>query len=193
MEEKGDFYYDTVYTAGGENKTYHKHYSQTPYIEIWNKALEIITQVKNPNILDIGCGVGQFANLLFDNGISNYTGLDFSTVAINLAKKTNVQYKENFLCEDIYTSNIYKKQYNIVTMLEVLEHIEKDIQILGNIRKGINIIFSVPNFTSGGHVRYFKNKSEIVNRYKNIVHIKQIFQYNIGSINKIYLVDSIKV
>ncbi|GAA0733502.1 class I SAM-dependent methyltransferase [Clostridium oceanicum] len=193
MKEERALYYNSVYTAGGANKSYHKHYSKSQYIEIWNKALELIKGIKNCSILDVGCGPGQFANLLFDNNINNYMGLDFSTVAIDLAKKINPRYKEKFLCDDIYTSNVYKKGYNVIIMLEVLEHLQEDMKVLKNIEKESNVIFSVPNFICKGHVRCFKNKFEIVNRYKDIIDIKQIFEYKLSSTGKIYLVDSIKI
>ncbi|WP_343761091.1 class I SAM-dependent methyltransferase [Clostridium oceanicum] len=193
MKEQESLYYNKVYDCGGLDKTYHKHYSQSRYIKIWNEALEIIKEIKNCNILDIGCGAGQFANLLFDNNIKSYVGIDFSKVAINLAKKTNAPYKEKFLLHNIYTSDVYKQEYNTVTILEVLEHLEKDIDVLEKIKPKSNVIFSVPNYGGKGHVRYFNNISEIINRYKGFVKIKEIFEYTMEGSNKIYLVNSIKI
>lgn len=192
VEEKGDLFYDEVYKSGGYDKMYFKHYSKTQYAGGWEKAIEIIKQINDPRVIEIGCGPGQFANLLFDNGITNYKGIDFSSEAINLAKITNEKYNELFCLDNAYTSKIYYEDYNIAILFEVLEHVSNDIDLIKKIRKNTDILFSVPNFYSESHIRWFNNEKEIINRYKDLLNIKQIITFNISTINKLYLVFSEK-
>ncbi|MGD6780745.1 methyltransferase domain-containing protein [Sutcliffiella horikoshii] len=96
MEKKQEFY-DEVYKKGGSRRSYHRHYSESIYYPIWKKALELLkSNTLSPNILDLGCGVGQFANYLFDEGFYLYRGIDFSKEAILLAQKVNYKYRNFF-------------------------------------------------------------------------------------------------
>lgn len=192
IQSDNSYIYDQIYKTGGYNQAYFKHYSETPYIDMWNKALEIIIGLDNPKIIDIGCGPGQFANLLFDNGITDYKGIDFSREAIQLAKDRNINFSNLFTIDDIYTTNIFNDSYNTAILFEVLEHVEDDLSILNRIKSKTKILLSVPNFHSKNHVRFFKNATEIVNRYNNIIEIEDIYTFNINSINKLFLVIGTK-
>lgn len=152
------------------------------------KALQIIKEEKCPRVIDIGCGPGQFANLLFDNEIVDYKGIDFSSEAIKLAKLRNEKYSDLFFIDDAYMSNIYYGDYNIAILFEVLEHIQDDLRILRKIRSGAKVLFSVPNFQSKSHIRVFNNGEEIINRYNNIIEIDKIYTFNISDVNKLFLV-----
>lgn len=183
----GSDMYDEIYKVGGYNKAYFKHYSETLYINIWNKALQFIKGIESPKIIDIGCGPGQFANLLFDNNIFDYKGIDYSKEAIKIAKTLNSTLSSNFYIDNAYTSSIFMEEYNIVTLFEVLEHMDEDIKIINRIKKGAVVLFSVPNYMSKGHVRYFSSKDEISNRYNSTVDIKEIHEFYITETNIIYL------
>ncbi|PKM50829.1 MAG: hypothetical protein CVV02_10065 [Firmicutes bacterium HGW-Firmicutes-7] len=185
--------YDDIYKNGGYGGAYFKHYSETLYIDIWYKAASIIKRISNPMIIDIGCGPGQFANLLFDFGIINYKGIDYSAEAIKLAKLRNDKYNERFYLDNAYTSNIYEEEYNIVTLFEVLEHVEEDITLLNKIKKDSIVLFSVPNYLSRGHVRCFHSKEEIYERYKQTVEINEIYESQLNEVNKLYLAVSVKL
>lgn len=160
-------YFDKVYT---EWKPYSEHYSkQDPFIlNVFNKALESIKILKKDSkIIEIGCGSGLFANMLFDNGYTNYLGIDFSLQAINLAKKANAVYEEHFICDNAFEFlNTYSEMDNSVFIIfEVLEHINNDIDLLELIPANSKIIFSVPNFKSFNHLRTFNDLDEIEKRY----------------------------
>lgn len=185
--------YDDIYTNGGYDEAYFKHYSETLYVDIWFKAAHIIKNLNNPKVIDIGCGPGQFANLLFDFGITNYKGIDYSKEAIKMAKLRNNKYREHFCLDNAYTSDIYSDAYNVVTLFEVLEHIDDDITLLNNIRKGTLVIFSVPNYISKGHLRCFKSKEELYNRYNDIVKITDVTAFDLTETNKIYLIIGVKL
>ena len=160
---------------------------------MWIKALEIIKNFSEPQIIDIGCGPGQFAEYLFDNGISKYQGIDFSSEAIEMAKKRNSQHGELFAVSNAYSSDIFDTSYNIVVLFEVLEHIEDDLKILERIRKGSNVLCSVPNFCSAGHLRWFETEMKIMQRYNRIMRIDKIYKFDVGVNNKIYLLSALKI
>lgn len=186
-EENSDFY-NIAYQSGGWNETYFKHYSETHYYEIWLKALELIKKVDKPNIVDIGCGPGQFAKLLLDNGIKDYRGIDFSQEAIKYAKIRNDKNRSLFNVDNAYTTSLFNEEYNTVVIFEVLEHVDEDLKILSRIRAGSTILFSVPNFYSDGHVRWFNSKQKIIERYKKYVEFEDILSFSVGGMNKIFLI-----
>lgn len=105
--------------------------------------------------------------MLFDNGFTNYIGIDFSNKAIELAKKANPQYENNFVCADAF-SFLKSYQYDektVFTTFEMLEHINKDRELLEMLPIGSDIIFSVPNFKSFNHLRTFDSLDAIKSRY----------------------------
>jgi len=123
----------------------------------------------NPSILDVGCGTGMFAKLLYKYGYTRYSGFDFSAVRVKIARKVVPNFsffKKNML--DRGMQDIYPLYDNIVA-LEVLEHIENDIEFLRSIPAGKTIIFSVPNYLSRTHVRAFPNQETVRERYSEVL------------------------
>jgi len=192
LSEKNSNFYDDLFESGGWNDMYFKHYRESHYYRIWLSALEKLKHITYPNIIEIGCGPGQFANLLFDSGFNNYQGIDFSSEAIKYAKIRNSEYKNLFNIDNAYTSNIFNTDYNTVIIFEVLEHVDDDLIILEKIRKNSFVLFSVPNFYSDGHVRWFNSKQDVFLRYKEYVEYEEIQEHSVGGLNKIYLISGNK-
>jgi 2-polyprenyl-3-methyl-5-hydroxy-6-metoxy-1,4-benzoquinol methylase len=110
-----------------------------------------------------------------------------------MAKENNQKYSEVFVVDNAYTSELYDDKYNTVVVLEVLEHIENDLLLLERIRKGSTVIFSIPNFNSESHMRWFDSTSDILKRYENFLAFESIHEFNSSPYkNKIYLVKSVK-
>lgn len=134
---------------------------------------DIISLLPEPNvcsrIVDLGCGVGYFAKILYEMGYVKYVGIDFSQDMLNHAKK-NAPYYDYFLLS-LYDEEIeeFLSEYDLFTIIETLEHIENDCQVLEKLPIGSMIIGSVPSSFSSGHVRVFKGISEVVRRYDNII------------------------
>lgn len=192
-KEKNASFYNRAYKDGGWNKEYFKHYANSNNYETWKKVTSWITEIPDCKIIEIGCGPGQLANMLFDNGIIDYHGIDFSKVAINIAKTKNPNFAHCFDVEDAFKSEIFHLDYNVVIILEVLEHIEDDIILLKRIKGPTRVIFSVPNFDSQAHVRWFTDKDEIIERYSDIVKIDFVHEICYpNSPNKVFLMNGIK-
>lgn len=173
--------YDVIYKAGGCRGIYRRHYRNTPYYPLWKKAASYI-DLKS-RILDLGCGPGQFAQMLFDMGVKNYRGIDFSAEAIRMAREKG----SGFICADILTCDY--GDYDTVVCLETLEHIPGDLAVIGRIKKGASIIFSVPDYDSPTHVRLFKDMKKVKNRYGRLIDIRESSEFIISekSFGKIYL------
>ena len=170
FERDADFY-DSVYQTGGHLGSYHLHYSESPYLKVWRRGLEIITTLGNPAVLDIGCGPGQFANLLYDNGITTYTGIDHSTEAVKLARQNVPAWEGRFIAGDVFSPGILPNNFDIAVLFEVLEHMERDIELLTLFPEGKRVLFSVPSYSSPSHVRRFKTSQSVSKRYRRIVDI----------------------
>lgn len=188
MEQNSKFY-DEIYEKGGHKMQYFKSPEKSIYYPIWEKISNLIYE--NEKIIDLGCGVGQLAELLIKEGKTYLLGIDFSEIAINKAKE------KNLYCDFIIRNLLEEETYDLIQegeiflCCEVLEHIEKDLSIIKNLKKGKRLIFTVPNFLSKGHVRCFKNEEEIKKRYEDLIKIDYIYSFSLSKENIIYLIDSI--
>lgn len=64
---------------------------------------------------------------------------------------------------------LHEADYDCCISLEFLEHVENDVNVVDQIRKGTRCIFSVPNFDSSAHVRYFSSEGEVRQRYGGLL------------------------
>ncbi len=159
-KEKGpDFYTGKGYMKSGAFKN---------NLPIYQAAFDMLPHVNEcKQIIELGCGVGYFAQLT--TNAYNYIGIDFSKLVINKAIEINPNKK--FILGNLLDNNIIKlyKKDCIYVCLETIEHIQDDIKLIKSIPSGSYFIFSVPNRDFTSHVRFFKNKNEIIKRYSNII------------------------
>ena len=127
-KEKNSDYYDNVYKQ-------YKHYSldvdgyHTCYTQLYLFVKNLLQ--KEEKILELGCGTGQFAEILINEGYNYKFGIDFSEYAIQLSKercKINL-----FMKYDLYDLEISKIDFDTIIALEVFEHLENDIKIINSI------------------------------------------------------------
>jgi len=174
-EEKDSSYYDKIFS---EKKEFQVSYRDTPYWVQWTQVINFLGQDKDQRILEIGCGTGQFAEFLLDEGFKNYLGFDFGERAIKLAKERVPDF--SFVVSDALSGEVYKNAYDTVICLEVLEHIKNDLNVLMNIEEGKIIIFSLPNFYDNSHIRWFISERQIKKRYYKLLDIQRMVR--IGNI-----------
>ncbi len=195
-KEKGKSAYNKIYTEGGYGGAYFKKANDVPiYNDLWKNVAYLVSQAGYTKVIDLGCGPGQFAEIMNSvNDKIEYIGYDFSDVAISRAKLKNIP-NCSFSVKDLYNYSLeddfIKSQAYVC--LEVLEHLEGDLSLLEKIPKGKEIFFSVPNYDSSGHVRVFKNRKEVLDRYCHMLemaHQKTISWNN--SKNKIFIFSAIK-
>ncbi len=184
MERQAQWY-DEFYKGSLE---YKKEPKDSIYRHVWDKALFLIHDEK---VVDLGCGSGQFAKLLLNNGKTFVCGIDFSSEAIAIAQKLNPEHKEKFIVGNLLgTLNL--PEYDLAVCFEVLEHIVKDLDVINKIEPGSRFIFSVPNFNDQAHVRKFNSETQIIKRYSELIDIYQIFRLKTKRNNTIFLVDSMR-
>jgi len=169
--EKDKEFYNRVYST---EEKYADNYKELPYYPVFLVAKGMIGEIENPRIIELGCGTGQFAQMLWDNGFKEYLGIDLSERAIHNARMMSPQ---AFEVEDIRSYVVDAEKFNTIVALEVFEHIKYDLEMLGGLPSGISIIFSLPTFDGPGHVRFFKRKEDIEVRYSEQVDIQEIVKY----------------
>lgn len=181
--------YDDSYKTGGPGGTYRKNYTQSFYYPSWKHAMSYLSAMnRNISILEIACGPGQFANMLFDYGFLDYTGFDYAAEGIALAKKNNPSHKECFFVADAFQTELLQNKYDLVICFEALEHIQKDLELLQRILPGTKLLLSVPNFDDPYHVRYFRSEKDVQERYGKIVHITNISKSMLSEVNCLYYI-----
>jgi len=146
------------------NERYHAHYTNSHYYFLWSVIGYHLLNREPVNILDVGCGPGQFAMFLKDIGITNYVGLDFSTERITHAKINMPNSK--FVVADAFKSDLIKDiTFDTIVCMEFLEHVNEDLKFIKRLNEGVHFIGTVPNFPYFSHVRHFKDSKEVIKRY----------------------------
>jgi trans-aconitate methyltransferase len=97
-------------------------------------------------------------------GVDAYRGLDFSEVAVSMARKTVPHF--DFRQADARTPSGYEGfDCDAVICMEVLEHIEDDLDVISNFPTGPLCLMTVPNFPWRSHVRCFETEDSVHERY----------------------------
>jgi 2-polyprenyl-3-methyl-5-hydroxy-6-metoxy-1,4-benzoquinol methylase len=163
-------WYDDYYKEHA--KEYELPYEMSRYFTQWNLIIDsILPKVGNdPWILELGCGPGEFGEMLAAHGYHRYLGIDFSKEAMKIAK-TKIPYTK-LLCGDFMKFGgieIPSCGVDVVICLETLEHLQDDQEVLRRLWPGLWFIGMVPSFDWISHVRYFKNKAEVEERYSQFL------------------------
>lgn len=142
------------------------------------KMIEIMkmTGCKDKKTLDVGTGIGWFADFYYFNVSRNVKGIDFSKRAIWFHAKKLYPAIE-FECADIY--NYDYTGYKVLMMMEVLEHIEKDIELITKFPQGSQIYATVPfekERMDVSHVREYTLESA-QKRYEKLIDIKMCIKF----------------
>lgn len=102
---------------------------------------------KNSRLLDIGCGGGHFISTAQNKGWKAI-GTDISREAIQICKEKNLKVR----CGNISELNFQSNYFDIITMFEVMEHLDNPRGTLEQIHKilrpGGLLYITTPNFNS---------------------------------------------
>ncbi len=160
--EKDARWYDQKFQANSHKP---EHYTQFKYYFLFASMVTRLAPDGDESVLDIGCGPGHLAGLLRDVGVARYCGFDFSEARIGFARATYPD--REFHVADIFETDLFETvDYDTAVCTEVLEHIERDHDVLRKIKSGTRFLGSVPSYDSAAHVRYFANKSDVEARYR---------------------------
>ena len=160
--ERDADWYDRIFEE--EKEGWSKEYTNTSYYAMWSVMADRLQRQDVRNVLDIGCGPGQFAALLRDKGIQSYKGIDFSPKRIERAREVCPEFE--FVAADAFEVDLFDGQsYDAVVCGEFLEHVERDLEILERIPAGTRVLLTVPNFPHDEHVRHFEDTRQVSERY----------------------------
>ena len=170
-KEQGPTWYDECFA---KDPLYSRRYKSVHYYPLWRELEKYITdEYGDPSIVELGCGVGQFAQMMYDLRHSDYKGYDFSPYAIKEAKS---KCPLKFYQQDI--TNPFYIDADLVIILETMEHIKDDLSVFKNIKKDTGIIITVPKFDGTSHVRFFKSEAEVRDRYSDFVDIEKLWTHS---------------
>ena len=107
-------------TAPSTSEQFNKVYSSPLAPWAWGdiripKELIELVKTNNPKTsLELGCGLGRFSRFMVNQGIQT-TGVDFSSVAIENAKKrvANDKYKPTYIVGDVTNLSTIKQLFDI--------------------------------------------------------------------------------
>lgn len=88
------------------------------FVNWWNN--ERMNSRQNIRVLEIGCGTGFYTEILYNLGVTSYLGVDITDVLFHSYTKKFPGFQ--FSMSDI-TKDEISGQYDIVVMIDVIEHI----------------------------------------------------------------------
>jgi 2-polyprenyl-3-methyl-5-hydroxy-6-metoxy-1,4-benzoquinol methylase len=156
-----------------------KHESKNPLqralIGHFHRQLTELVRARAPSeILEVGCGEGFVLSALREAGVScPMHGIDFSESAIAEAQRRVPD--ATFSVEDANTLANDGRRYDLVLMIEVLEHLpdpQRMLSLLERLAKR-HVVLSVPwepffrglNFLRGKHIRELGNDPEHIQHW----------------------------
>ena len=178
--QMGSAWYDRRYAAK-------KGESYVPYFSLYDTILSRIGP--DESILDLGCGVGMFAERAVAQGKMYLFGVDYSIEAVTQASERVLD--AAFLCTDLGSYDI-PKGVGVVVLVEVLEHLQDDLGMLSRLPEGMRVIFSVPDFDCVSHVRYFPSQEEAVRRYQPVISILSVSPVPLSPTATVWLLDGVR-
>ena len=151
------------------------------------------------SICELGCGDGYFAKVLHSAGkLDNlYVGFDFSKYAISAAKKRNIpnaSFRVVNLDRDLADRQLGKvfAQHDCFIALESLEHLRNDWLLVEMIPSKAHITFSVPNYNSRGHARFFNSQDDVKKRYRGLVEFTELQTIRVSDDGETYLCSGVR-
>lgn len=144
---------------------------------------------ENPSILEVGCGTGVLGQQLKEQDGYRYWGFDFSQKALSQAPAS---LKPFLFRGSAYHRASYEHYFDVLVAVEVFEHLD-DLRVLGLIPEGKRVVFSVPNFNSRSHLRYYMDEADIVGYYQDHLTINDIRRINTKNGKAIFVCDTIRL
>lgn len=98
---------------------------------------------RNPSVLDIGCGIGQYADI----SEGKYLGVDLNERYIKYARKRHHKSNQSFICTDVVTGLHENSKFDLVLMVDFLHHISDE---------NVSSILTAATHLTNGHMAIFE-------------------------------------
>lgn len=154
-----------------------KHWWHISKRRVVRNLIDTYNRVKYPKILDVGCGTGK--NMEHLQKFGEVWGLDQSRRALDYCRKRGLK---NLKLGDAEKTNFSSNSFNIITMLDVLEHTDDDkvLKEMSRILKKEGLlIITIPAF------------SWLWSKWDEVLHHKR--RYNSQSLTEILKKNNFKI
>jgi SAM-dependent methyltransferase len=104
--------------------------------------------IRNKDVIDVGCGKGDFLAMVCEHGNNRGFGFDPSYVPENMAPEKAARMS---IVQDFYSSKYAGTKADLITCRHVLEHIRQPREFVRNVRETVGdrmntiVFFEVPN------------------------------------------------
>ena len=129
-------------------------------VRLHRRADKIIKEMKLPqdlklrsniNILEIGCGTGELANIIQSKTLCNVVGLDISVKFIEIAIQNYSKYNLKFIVNNLTNDDLEKESYDYIVGNGILHHLYYNLETILPILKSLlkpngKLIFWEPNY-----------------------------------------------
>lgn len=134
--------YDSIYREGSQAFFTNTTFSESQLI------IDLMHSWDGLDVLEIGCGEGCLAAMLSFAGAKKVDAVDYSSEAINIAKRRINLENVTFICADYKAIN---KCYDVIVLQGVLEHFDNSFKALKiiiekNLKDTGKVILTVPSF-----------------------------------------------
>lgn len=165
--------------------------NESPWRNLYMEAARWIPA--NHDVVDLGCGTGRFMEAL--HRVEHYgsrVGIDWSRAAIREAARFAGH--STFLKGDLreWQPDPDRQGHTSYVCLEVLEHLDDDLDLVGRVPVGHQIVFSVPNYESESHLRHFNSAGAVWHRYGPLVAIRRWSLIEIDERKAIHVIDGVR-
>lgn len=123
----------------------------------------LLSYVKGPDLLDVGCGAGHFLAVARQAGFS-VAGMEPNTKLIELSREL---YQVDLNIYPLYAEQIgqIQRQFDTITLIDVLEHIDNDAHLLEHLRNFLKddgrLIILVPH-----HPHLYGKRDELSGHFR---------------------------
>jgi hypothetical protein len=140
-------------------------------LEYQNKIKEMIKQIKElklKKILEYGGGIGEFSLLCFEDDLdTSYYDLDGKTKDYALWR-----FKKHNCYINIEKPGCLDKEWDIVNIMDVFEHLENPEEIIAKLKKNARYIFCNPN-----EIKYNELCPQHISKFDLTKDFEQIKEY----------------
>lgn len=136
-------------TYSSENYTKYTHPNPVYQLTVFrflHRLSALVCQVQPQSILEIGCGEGFVLDYLVKRHPElSYTGVDLSAEAVRMARRITAP-GIDYICADGREIPLPDKQFDLVIVSEVLEHVARPDQVLAEALRLSNphVLVTVP-------------------------------------------------